>query len=326
MKSPGYFLEVANLAKYFRLPGKRVLKAVDGVDFTIRKGEVLGLVGESGCGKTTIGRLILRLLDPTAGEVRLGGIDLMRLSKPELRRMRRRMQIVFQDPYSSLDPRMTVGRALTTPMIVQGLYPGRRRERVAELLGRVGLNPSDMDRYPHEFSGGQRQRIGLARALSVDPELIVADEPVSSLDVSIQSQVLNLIKGLQEELGLTCLFISHDLSVVQFISDHVAVVYLGKIVEKAPSDIFYSAHRHPYTRSLLSAIPYPDPRIEQEREAVSLAGEIGSPIDPPPGCRFLGRCPIREGRCPEEMPPLVEIEKDHFVACFASERVFGKGA
>ena len=309
-------VEVKDLTKHFRLSRSKVLKAVDGVSFGIRKGQVLGLVGESGCGKTTIGRLLLRLLQPTSGEVRFDGTELTRLVATRMGSLRQRMQIVFQDPYSSLDPRMTVGSTLMTPMKIQKLYDGRRRERAAYLLERVGLNASDMERYPHEFSGGQRQRIGIARALAVDPEFIVADEPVSALDVSIQAQVLNLFKELQEELRLTCLFISHDLSVVQFISDQVAIVYMGKIVEMAPADIFYHAHRHPYTKNLLSAIPYPDPLVEQNKPDYSMAGEIASPINPPPGCRFYSRCPTREDPCRLEMPPLIEIAEDHFVACF----------
>ena len=309
-------VEVKGLTKHFRLSRSKVLKAVDGVSFGIRRGEVLGIVGESGCGKTTIGRLILRLLQPTSGEVRFDGTELTRLAATRMGRLRRRMQIVFQDPYSSLDPRMTVGSALMTPMKIQKLYDGRRRERAAYLLELVGLNASDMQRYPHEFSGGQRQRIGIARALAVDPEFIVADEPVSALDVSIQSQVLNLFKKLQEELHLTCLFISHDLSVVQFISDQVAIVYLGKIVEMAPAGTLYRAHRHPYTRNLLSAIPYPDPHVEQNKPDFSMVGEIASPINPPPGCRFYSRCPEREDACRRDMPPLLEIAKDHFVACY----------
>ena len=309
-------MEVRGLCKYFPLSRGRVLKAVDGVDFWIRKGEVLGLVGESGCGKTTIGRLILNLLPLTSGEVEFEGIRLNELPKGEMRKMRRKLQIVFQDPYASLNPRMTIGDILTCPMKVQDLYEGERDGRVVSLLKRVGMRASDMNRYPHEFSGGQLQRIGIARTLVVDPEFIVADEPVSALDVSIQSQVLNLFKELQEEFQLTMLFIAHDLSAVEFISDRIAVVYLGKIVEMAPSEVLYKAHRHPYTGNLLSAIPLPDPKIEQNKPPFSLTGEATSPIDPPPGCRFSSRCPSRKDVCNHENPELVEVAKDHFVACF----------
>jgi len=309
-------MEVTELCKYFPVSRGRVLKAVDGVNFGIRKGEVLGLVGESGCGKTTIGRLILNLLPLTSGEVVFGGVKVHELSKDKMRRVRRRMQIVFQDPYASLNPRMTVGNILTFPMKVQGLYEGRRKERAIYLLERVGMRASDINRYPHEFSGGQLQRIGIARALSVDPEFIVADEPVSALDVSVQSQVLNLFKELQEEFHLTCLFIAHDLSVVEFISDRIAVLYLGKVVELAPSDVLYESHQHPYTKSLLSAIPLPDPKIEQSKPPFSLTGETTSPINPPPGCRFCSRCPKKREICKEKQPQLVEVEKEHYVSCF----------
>lgn len=309
-------IEVKELCKYFPVSRGRVLKAVDGVNFGIRKGEVLGLVGESGCGKTTIGRLILNLLPLTSGEIVFDSEKVHQLSKSEMRRMRRRMQIVFQDPYASLNPRMTIGNILTFPMEVQGLYSRERKERVIYLLERVGMRASDMNRYPHEFSGGQLQRIGIARALTVDPEFIVADEPVSALDVSIQSQVLNLFKELQEEFHLTCLFIAHDLSVVEFISDHIAVLYLGKIVEMAPSDVLYKSHFHPYTKGLLSAIPMPDPKIEKNKPAFSLSGETSSPINPPPGCRFYSRCPKKKEICKEKQPHLEEVEKEHYVSCF----------
>jgi oligopeptide/dipeptide ABC transporter ATP-binding protein len=316
MSEGSHLVEVRELCKYFPVSGHRLLKAVDGVSFKIRKGQVLGLVGESGCGKTTIGRLILNLLPPTSGMISFGGIELQELKKAEMRRVRRRMQIVFQDPYASLNPRMTIGSVLTFPMKVQGLYDGEREKRATYLLERVGMRASDMNRYPHEFSGGQLQRIGIARALAVDPEFLVADEPVSALDVSIQSQVLNLFKELQEEFHLTCLFIAHDLSVVEFISDQIVVLYLGKIVEMAPSEILYCSSQHPYTRSLLSAIPLPDPEIEQKKPPFPLMGETTSPIDPPAGCRFFPRCPSKMDICEKKNPDLVEIAKDHSVACF----------
>jgi oligopeptide transport system ATP-binding protein len=309
-------VRVKDLCKYFPISRDRVLKAVDGVSFGISKGKVLGLVGESGCGKTTTGRLILNLLPPTSGEVVFDGVILHELGKGKMRRIRGRMQIVFQDPYASLHPRMTIGSILMFPMKVQGLYEGARKERVTYLLERVGMRASDMNRYPHEFSGGQLQRIGIARTLAVDPEFIVADEPVSALDVSIQSQVLNLFKELQEEFQLTCLFIAHDLSVVEFISDHIVVLYLGKIVEMAPSALLYKSHQHPYTKSLLSAIPMPDPEYEKSKPPFFLIGETTSPINPSPGCRFYSRCAYKKAICKRETPPLVEIEKDHHVACF----------
>ena len=309
-------IEVKSLCKYFPVSRGSLLKAVDDVSFKVQKSKVLGLVGESGCGKTTVGRLLLCLLRPTSGEVIFDDVNLQALTKPEMRMMRRRMQIVFQDPYASLNPRMTIGSILTFPMKVQGLYEGSRQERAISLLEKVGMRALDMNRYPHEFSGGQLQRIGIARTLAVDPEFIVADEPVSALDVSIQSQVLNLFKELQEEFHLTCLFIAHDLSVVEFISDYIAVLYLGKIVELADSDVLYKSHQHPYTKSLLSAIPLPDPKVQQSKPPFSLAGETTSPIDPPPGCRFYSRCPARMPKCKKEDPQLVEIEKSHHVSCF----------
>lgn len=311
-----YLVEVKNLSKYFKLSRHRVVKAVDGVNFKIRKGEVLGLVGESGCGKTTLGRSILRLLEPTSGEVIFDGVSLQTLSKDEMRRMRRHMQIIFQDPYSSLNPSMTIGNILAIPMSIQGLYEGRRVEQVSYLLERVGLNRNAINRFPHEYSGGQLQRIGIARALSVDPSFIVADEPVSALDVSVQSQVLNLFKDLQAEFQLTCLFITHDLSVVEFISDRIAVLYMGKIVEMARSEKLYTNKFHPYTRSLLSAIMLPDPKIEKNKPPFSLTGEPPSPINSPPGCRFYPRCKKRKDICKETDPELVEVEMDHFVACY----------
>jgi len=309
-------VEAKALCKYFPLSRKRLLKAVDGVSLNIEKGKVLGLVGESGCGKTTIGRLLLNLLPLTSGEVVFDDQNLHALPKPEMRKMRRRMQIVFQDPYASLNPRMTIGTILTYPMKIQNLHNGNRHDRAISLLERVGMRALDMNRYPHEFSGGQLQRIGISRALAVDPEFIVADEPVSALDVSIQSQVLNLFKELQEEFHLTCLFIAHDLSVVEFISDNIAVLYLGKIVEIASADVLYKSHQHPYTKSLLSAIPLPDPKIQQNKAPFSLTGETTSPINPPPGCRFYSRCPKKKDICKEKQPQLVGVESGHYVSCF----------
>ncbi len=311
---------IKDLCKYFRISRRRILKAVDGVSFQIRKGEVMGLVGESGCGKTTLGRLVLSLLPPTSGEVRFDGKNLQQLSGEEMRRMRRYMQIVFQDPYSSLNPRMTIGNILSIPMKIQQLYANKRKERVTYLLERVGLGSHDINRFPHEYSGGQLQRIGIARALAVDPTFIVADEPVSALDVSVQSQVLNLFKELQEEFQLTCLFIAHDLSVVDFISDRIAVLYLGKIVEMAPAGELHASHLHPYTESLLSAIMLPDPEIEQNKSDFSLTGEAVSPINPPPGCRFYSRCPKRMDVCRQKDPVLEKFAKEHYVACFAVEK------
>ncbi len=310
------FIEVTALRKYYPLGRGKLLKAVDDVSFTIRRGEVLGLVGESGCGKSTVGRLLLRLLSPTSGTVNFDGIDITALPAEEMRRMRRRMQIVFQDPYSSLNPRMTIGATLVFPMKVQRLHRGEEEDRAVDLLSRVGLNRSAMNRYPHEFSGGQLQRIGIARALAVEPDFIVGDEPVSALDVSIQSQVLNLFKDLQEELQLTSLFISHNLSVVEFLCDRVAVLYMGKLAEVAPVKSLFSEARHPYTQSLLAAILQPDPDIERNKPPLALRGEISTPIDPPPGCRFYARCPHRMDVCQHRDPPTVRIDSEHEVACW----------
>lgn len=308
-------IEVRDLKKHFSAEGTAdVVRAVDGVSFEIWQGETLGLVGESGCGKSTIGRSILRLHEPTSGSMTFDGTSVFGASNKELQRLRREMQIIFQDPYSSLDPRMSVGSIVSEPLKIHKI--GTRAEqsdRVAELLKRVGLDPNYAKRYPHEFSGGQRQRIGIARALALNPRFIVCDEPVSALDVSVQAQVVNLLDDLQDELGLTYLFISHGLAVVEHISDRVAVMYLGKIVEICNADELYASPMHPYTKALLSAIPVPDPR--QKRERIILKGDVPSPVDPPSGCRFRTRCPIASDECSSIEPDLREISQDHFVAC-----------
>jgi oligopeptide transport system ATP-binding protein len=295
------------------------VRAVDGVDLVIHEGETLGLVGESGCGKSTLGRSILRLVEPTAGEVYFEGKDVLRLSRRAMRRMRRKMAMIFQDPFASLDPRQTVGDILGEALDIHHLAPDarRRKERVKELLNLVGLSTDFSNRYPHEFSGGQRQRIGIARALAVDPSFIVCDEPISALDVSIQAQIINLLEQLQEKFRLTYLFIAHDLSVVKHISDRIAVMYVGKIVEISPAGDLYRRPKHPYTASLLSAIPIPDPRLERQRERIILKGDVASPVDPPSGCRFRTRCFKAQPRCAESEPPLDTVNLgDHQAACF----------
>ncbi|HIM79400.1 MAG TPA: dipeptide ABC transporter ATP-binding protein [Dehalococcoidia bacterium] len=317
-------LEVKNLKMYFPVGGgflsrKPVgyVKAVDDVSFTVKRGETLGLVGESGCGKTTTGRCILQLYKPTAGQVIFDGQDLTELNSKRMRAIRREMQVIFQDPYSSLNPRMTAGNIIGEPLIVHGLVSGKQeyREKVSELLTNVGLNPYMADRFPHEFSGGQRQRIGVARALSVSPSFIVADEPVSALDVSIQAQIINLLEDLQEQFNLTYLFIAHDLSVVRHISDRVGVMYLGHLVEMADRNEIYRNPLHPYTKALLSAVPIPDPVLDAERERVMLSGEVPSPLNPPSGCVFHPRCPVANNECSRVFPELREVESKHDVAC-----------
>jgi peptide/nickel transport system ATP-binding protein len=324
-------LEVRDLVKHY--PIRRGLfgrengqvRAVDGVSFDLRQGEVLGLVGESGCGKTTTGRCILRLIEPTSGTVRFDGQDITRLSRHDLRPLRRRMQVIFQDPYSSLNPRLTVGSMLGEALAIHGLARGAKaRARVAELLELVGLSPDHARRYPHEFSGGQRQRIGVARALAVEPQLIVADEPVSALDVSIQAQIVNLLQELQRRMGLTYLFVAHDLSVVEHISDRVAVMVLGRIVELAGAEELYRAPRHPYTLSLLSAIPVPDP--ERRRSRIVLKGDVPSPAHRPAGCAFHPRCPMARERCLREEPRLREVTPGHVSACHFAEELTDPGA
>jgi oligopeptide/dipeptide ABC transporter ATP-binding protein len=319
----GALLEVTDLIKHYPVTGGLfgrevgVVRAVDGVSFTIRRGETLGLVGESGCGKTTTGRCILQLERPTSGSIRFEGQELTTLGAEALRPVRRRMQVIFQDPYSSLNPRMTVGQIVEEPLAVHRLVTDTtaRAARVRELLGQVGLLPQHGQRYPHELSGGQRQRVGIARALAMEPSLIICDEPVSALDVSIQAQIINLLEDLRRDLGLTYLFVAHDLSVVRHISDRVAVMYLGRIVEVADRQALYESPLHPYTRALLSAVPIPDPEVESHRERVVLGGEVPSPLRPPPGCAFHPRCPIAVDDCHRSRPELREIQPGHRAAC-----------
>ena len=311
-----YLIEAKNLCKYFRVDRKRTLKAVDGVNIAIRKGETLGLVGESGCGKTTCGRTLLRLYDATAGEILFDGRDISSLRGKDLLDFKHKAQIVFQDPYSSLDPRMTIGEIIAEGMDVHLHLSGEeKRRRINELLAAVGLTDQFANRFAHELSGGQRQRVGIARALAVDPEFIVCDEPTSALDVSIQAQIVNLLIKLQRERGLTYLFISHDLSMVKHISDRVGVMYLGSMVELSTSQVIFSSPKHPYTQALIAAIPEVDFDKEHGREKERLQGEVPSPIDPPPGCRFAARCKYATEECRRSTPELKEVEPGHFVAC-----------
>jgi oligopeptide transport system ATP-binding protein len=312
-------IDVRDLVKHFPVEGSdKVLRAVDGVTFNIRQGETLGLVGESGCGKSTVGRCILRLYEPTSGRIEFEGRDITNSPNQELRQIRRDMQVIFQDPYSSLNSRLNILSIVGEPLVIHGIgNKSERRERVADLLAKVGLDPAYMTRYPHEFSGGQRQRIGIARALALNPKLIICDEPVSALDVSVQAQVVNLLQDLQAEFGLTYLFISHGLAVVEHISNRVAVMYLGKIVEIADAAELYADPLHPYTKALLSAIPVPDPK--QKRDRIVLRGDVPTPIDPPSGCRFRTRCPWAIEDCAKVVPELREIKPGRTAACIRIE-------
>jgi len=315
-------LSARNIKKYFNVSGG-TLKAVDGISFDIYKGETLGLVGESGCGKTTAGRTIIRLYEPTGGELFFEGQDIYKIPRHSMKPVRRNIQMIFQDPYASLNPRMTVEEIIAEPLEIHGIYKSekQRRERVYELLQLVGLNEEHALRFPHEFSGGQRQRIGVARSLALNPKFIVCDEPISALDVSIQAQVVNLLKNLQTQMGLTYLFIAHDLSMVRYISDRVGVMYLGMMMELSKSEELYDHPIHPYTQALLSAIPIPDPEIQRSRKRIILEGDVPSPIDPGPGCRFADRCFYAIDECRKVTPEFKEVRPEHFVACHRSGEI-----
>lgn len=325
-KSNEILLEVKNLKKYFEVSGgffggKQYVKAVDDVSFVIRRGETLGLVGESGCGKSTTGRTIIRLYDVTEGEVHFEGVDLAKLPEKELRAYRKKIQMIFQDPYASLNSRMTVGDIIGEPMDIHGIASGdERQQRIYDLLERVGMSKEHASRYPHEFSGGQRQRIGIARALAVNPDFIICDEPISALDVSIQAQVVNMLEDLQKELGLTYLFIAHDLSMVKHISDRIGVMYLGKLVELADADELYNNPNHPYSQALLSAIPIPDPDVAKANQRIVLQGDVPSPLNPPSGCRFRTRCRYAMDICAKSEPELIDIGGGHMSACFLNNK------
>ncbi|MGM0838571.1 MAG: ABC transporter ATP-binding protein [Bacillota bacterium] len=322
MSTQEVLIEVKELEKHFKVGKGRVLRAIDGLTFSIYKGETLGLVGESGCGKSTVGRTMVQLYSPTSGQILFENENLhTKMSKSNLKKYRKKMQMIFQDPYSSLNPRLTVEEIIAEGLLIHQpeMTKEQRRKQVTDLLEQVGLNRKHADRYPHEFSGGQRQRIGIARALSVNPDFIVADEPIAALDVSIQAQIVNLLKQLQEEKGLTYLFIAHDLSMVKHISDRIAVMYLGKMVELADSENLYDKPLHPYTEALLSAIPLPDPNLERVRKRIILKGDVPSPTDIPTGCRFYSRCPKAMGVCAQKEPSWIEVEEKHYVACHLYE-------
>lgn len=319
-------IEISNLKKHFPSSGKGFfrreklfVKAVDGVSFNIIEGETLGIVGESGCGKTTLGRTLIKLVEPTSGEIRFNGEDITHKSQGEMRKFRSQMQIIFQDPYSALNPRQTIGKIISAPFEIQGIEPdGGVKKEVSQIMERVGLNPEHFNRYPHEFSGGQRQRIGIARAIALKPKFIVADEPVSALDVSIQSQIINLLDDLKRDSGITFAFIAHDLSVIQHISDRIVVMYLGKVMEIGDSLNLYQNPRHPYTKALLSAVPIPDPKIEKSRERIVLSGDLPSPANPPSGCVFRTRCWKAQDLCAKSVPELIQVGKSE-VACHFPE-------